>query len=200
MQVLQLLAADEEVEDVVPLAAHLQSGLDPVKIGALEELGALQASEQITLVLRFVGLAMELVEDPSLEQLLVRNTDLRRVVQLSPDPVTVPMSDQWNVDGAASSVGTHVERVRRSQQGDASRSVGRGQRRLRQERFQRRGRGDFVVLLPVAIALIVLRPNVLFLVVFVDFSNQWDEAVLLELVTAIVTPVLLLDPHDGVEG
>lgn len=48
MEVVQVLAVDEEVEHVVALSAHLQAHLHPVQLGRLEELGRLERSEEIS--------------------------------------------------------------------------------------------------------------------------------------------------------
>ena len=47
MQVVEILAMDEEVQHVVTLATHLQPNLDPVQHSCLEELGCLEGPEQI---------------------------------------------------------------------------------------------------------------------------------------------------------
>lgn len=47
MQVVEILAMDEEVQHVVTLATHLQPNLDPVQHSRLEELGRLEGPEQI---------------------------------------------------------------------------------------------------------------------------------------------------------
>ena len=47
MEVVQVLAVDEEVEHVVALSAHLQAYLHPVQLGRLEEFGRLERSEEI---------------------------------------------------------------------------------------------------------------------------------------------------------
>eukprot|EP00951_Prasinocladus_malaysianus_P049174 scaffold666802_cov55-Prasinocladus_malaysianus.AAC.1 len=46
VQVVEVLAVDEQVEHVVALAAHLQARLHPVQLGRLEELGGPQAAEK----------------------------------------------------------------------------------------------------------------------------------------------------------
>lgn len=48
MEVVQVLAVDEEIEHVVALSAHLQAHLHPVQLGRLEELGRLERSEEIS--------------------------------------------------------------------------------------------------------------------------------------------------------
>ena len=47
MEVVEVLAVDEEVEHVVALATHLQTNLHPVQLGRLEELGRLERPEQV---------------------------------------------------------------------------------------------------------------------------------------------------------
>ena len=50
MQVVQVLAVDQQVEHVVALAADLQADLDPVEFGGLEELGRLEEIEEVALL------------------------------------------------------------------------------------------------------------------------------------------------------
>lgn len=47
MQVVEVLAVDEQVEHVPALAAHLQARLDPVERRRLEELGGLERAEEV---------------------------------------------------------------------------------------------------------------------------------------------------------
>ena len=47
MQVVEILAMDEEVQHVVTLATHLQPHLDPVQLRCLEKLGCLEGAEQV---------------------------------------------------------------------------------------------------------------------------------------------------------
>lgn len=48
MQVVEVLAMDQEVEHVVTLAAHLQTGFHPVKRCGLEEFRRLERAEQVS--------------------------------------------------------------------------------------------------------------------------------------------------------
>lgn len=48
MQVVEILAMNQQVEHVVALSAHLQRRLHPVERGRLEELGRLERAEQIS--------------------------------------------------------------------------------------------------------------------------------------------------------
>lgn len=45
MQIVEVLAMDEQIQHVVALAAHLQAGLHPVQGGGLEELCGLEGAE-----------------------------------------------------------------------------------------------------------------------------------------------------------
>jgi hypothetical protein len=45
MKIVEIFAMNKQVEHVVTLPAHLQSRLDPVKCGCLEEFGSLERSE-----------------------------------------------------------------------------------------------------------------------------------------------------------
>ena len=76
VQVVEVLPVDEEVEHVVALAADLQSGLDPVQLRGLEELGRAEASEEVLLLEALGGALVKLVEHVALEELLVAHSDL----------------------------------------------------------------------------------------------------------------------------
>ena len=67
VQVLELFAVYEQVEHIVSLTTDLQSRLNPVQFGALEKLGGFQALEQIVFRLGFVGLRVQLIQDPRLQ-------------------------------------------------------------------------------------------------------------------------------------
>ena len=67
---------DQEVQHVVPLPTYLQASFDPVKLGALEELGALEGLEQVSLLHVLGRTVLERVQDVALKELLVADTDL----------------------------------------------------------------------------------------------------------------------------
>ncbi len=50
MKIVEIFAVNKQVEHVVALPAHLQSRLNPVECGRLEELGRLERSEQISAI------------------------------------------------------------------------------------------------------------------------------------------------------
>lgn len=54
---------NEEVEHVVALAADLQSSLDPVQLGRLEELCGFELAEKVLFIEGFRGTMFEGVED-----------------------------------------------------------------------------------------------------------------------------------------
>lgn len=47
MQVVEVLAVNEQVEHVVTLSADLQANLHPVQLGGLEELSCFEGPEQV---------------------------------------------------------------------------------------------------------------------------------------------------------
>lgn len=67
VEVVQVLAVDEEVEHVVTLAADLKTRFDPVDRRRLEELGRLELPEQVLLDLRFRVTVVQLIEHVALE-------------------------------------------------------------------------------------------------------------------------------------
>lgn len=67
MQVVEILSVNEEVQHVVSLSDDLQTGLHPVEVGTLEELGVLQTSEQVPLGHCLRSLVMQSIEDIVLE-------------------------------------------------------------------------------------------------------------------------------------
>lgn len=119
VQVVELLAVDEQVEHVVPLTADLQPHLNPVQLGALEELGRFEGLEEVFFVLGRLGPTVELVENPRLEELLVGDPHLRGVVQLPPNALTVPVSDKGNINDPSGPARTQVERAGGVVEGDA---------------------------------------------------------------------------------
>ena len=65
------------IDDIRTPFTHLQAHLDPVELGRLEEFRRLQTAEQMFSVERLGLLFMQFIQDPALEQFLVRHADLR---------------------------------------------------------------------------------------------------------------------------
>mmetsp|Transcript_139393 Transcript_139393/g.242388 ORF Transcript_139393/g.242388 Transcript_139393/m.242388 type:complete len:464 (+) Transcript_139393:5762-7153(+) len=108
VQVVQVLAVDQEVQHVVALAADLQPGLHPVQGCGLEELRHPQRGEQVFLRQGFRGAAVELIEHPALQQLLVADAHFDRV---GPGAMLlVPRLDKRDVNGTARPTRTEIER------------------------------------------------------------------------------------------
>ena len=66
------------------LTQHLKPDLDPVQLGRLEELRRLQTAEQMFSIERLRPLLVELVEDPTFQQLLVGHADLDGMIRGAP--------------------------------------------------------------------------------------------------------------------
>jgi hypothetical protein len=95
MQIVEVLPVDQKVKHVVALPADLHARLDPIELGVLEELRALEGLEEAALLLRFGTLSVEAVEDPAFEQLLVAHADLDRIPLRA--LLSEPLGDQWNI-------------------------------------------------------------------------------------------------------
>lgn len=67
MEIVEVLSVDEEVEHVVTLSTDLQTCFDPVERGTLEELGVLQALEEVPFGHCLGFLVMQGVQDVDLE-------------------------------------------------------------------------------------------------------------------------------------
>lgn len=78
VQIVEVLAVDEQVEHVVALTADLQPRLHPVELRRLEELGGLEGAEQIALLLGLRGSVFQCIQHIAFEQLLVRHSHLDR--------------------------------------------------------------------------------------------------------------------------
>mmetsp|Transcript_67280 Transcript_67280/g.140138 ORF Transcript_67280/g.140138 Transcript_67280/m.140138 type:complete len:884 (+) Transcript_67280:4960-7611(+) len=133
MQVVEIFAMDEQVEHVVPLPAHLQPCLHPVDLRRLEKLRRAQNLEQVPLVQRLRVPVVQSVEHVALEQLLITDANLDRVVGGA--VLLVPLLDECDIDTAARHARALVERIRRPVQRDAVGGVVRVQRRLLQQRL-----------------------------------------------------------------
>ncbi|KAK2193478.1 hypothetical protein NP493_12g04016 [Ridgeia piscesae] len=97
MEVVEVLAVDEEVEHVVALATHLQTNLHPVQLGRLEELGRLERPEQVPLFLRLGWTVFECIQHKVLEELLVGHAHLHWHAgwTVLPVPATQPLFQQY---------------------------------------------------------------------------------------------------------
>lgn len=67
MQIVQILAMDQQIKHVVALSANLNSCFNPIQLCILEELGILESFEQAPLLLWLWLLVMEAVENPAFE-------------------------------------------------------------------------------------------------------------------------------------
>mmetsp|Transcript_4532 Transcript_4532/g.13244 ORF Transcript_4532/g.13244 Transcript_4532/m.13244 type:complete len:1314 (+) Transcript_4532:2393-6334(+) len=137
VEVVDVLAVDEEVEHVVALAADLQARLHPVDLRRLEKLGGAQGAEEVLLVDALRGPPVELVEHVALEQLLVADAHLHRVVGRAVLPV--PRVHQRHVDRALRAAGALVEGLGRPVEGDGAGCVLRVERELVEERVHALG-------------------------------------------------------------
>ena len=121
VEVVEVLAVDEEVEHVVALAADLEAALHPVEGGRLEELGGLEGAEEEALLLGLGVAVVEGVEDVVLEQLLVGDAHLDGVRGRA--VLAVPGLDERHVEGAARASRPLVVGAARPEQRDPVRRV-----------------------------------------------------------------------------
>mmetsp|Transcript_3491 Transcript_3491/g.11579 ORF Transcript_3491/g.11579 Transcript_3491/m.11579 type:complete len:907 (-) Transcript_3491:778-3498(-) len=149
VQVVDVLAVDEQVEHVVALPADLQAGLDPVELRRLEELGRAQRLEQVLLLERLRRLLVQLADDEALEQLLVRDAHLDRVRGRA--VLVEPRVDERHVDGAPREAAAHVERARRPQQRDGRRTLLVVERLLGENRLGARGESEVLAVAKVVV-------------------------------------------------
>ena len=75
VEIVEVLAVDQQVQHVVALSAHLQPRLHPVQAGRLEKFGRLEGAEEVALLLRLRGAVLQCVEDKVFEELLVADAD-----------------------------------------------------------------------------------------------------------------------------
>jgi hypothetical protein len=134
VEVVDVFAVDEEVEHVVALPADLQAGLDPVDLRALEELSRGEGAEEVLLVERLARLAVQLVEHVALEQLLVADAHLDRVLRRA--VLLVPAVHQGHVHRAARAAGALVEGLGRPEEPDRRRRQLRVERHRLQQRLE----------------------------------------------------------------
>lgn len=71
MEIIQILAVNEQVEHVVALPADLQAGLHPIELRSLEEFRGLELTEERLFGHCLGGTMFQFVQDEALEQLLV---------------------------------------------------------------------------------------------------------------------------------
>ena len=86
---------DKQVQHIIPLPANLQPSLDPIQLRRLEKLGCFELAEQVFLRHRLLRPSLQLIEDETFEQLLVRDADFDRLVWWA--MLHIPIFDQWNV-------------------------------------------------------------------------------------------------------
>eukprot|EP00398_MALV-I-01_sp_L67-1_P000203 gene202-gene343 len=133
MQVVQVLTMDQQVKHVVTLTADLQTNLNPIQFRSLEKLGTLEKIEKITLLEGTWRTGMQLIQNPTLQQLLVRHTNLNRMAGRT--MLTVPGGNERNILRTTHTTTTHVERSWRPVKSDTVHSVIVEKRSVDQERF-----------------------------------------------------------------
>jgi hypothetical protein len=79
MQVVEVLAVDQQIQHIVALSANLQACLNPIKFCRLEELCFLKSFKQISLACGLRLFVMQGVLNPTFKQFLVRNSNFYRV-------------------------------------------------------------------------------------------------------------------------
>mmetsp|Transcript_24864 Transcript_24864/g.68548 ORF Transcript_24864/g.68548 Transcript_24864/m.68548 type:complete len:225 (+) Transcript_24864:1077-1751(+) len=128
VKVLELLAVDEQIEYVVTLLANLETSFHPVEFGALKEFRALETLEECSFAFWLLRPRVQLIEYPSLQQLLIRYPDLGRILEITRDSLTEPVSDERNINGASSATRSCIERIGRRIQRNARIGFGSGER------------------------------------------------------------------------
>mmetsp|Transcript_29770 Transcript_29770/g.62392 ORF Transcript_29770/g.62392 Transcript_29770/m.62392 type:complete len:390 (-) Transcript_29770:1623-2792(-) len=80
MEIIEILAMDEQIQHIVTLLANLKASFDPVDLRRLEKFCRAQNLEQIPLVEGLRVPMVQLVQHVALEQFLITHADLDRVV------------------------------------------------------------------------------------------------------------------------
>ena len=83
---------NKQIQHVVTLSTDLQSNLDPIQIGTLEEFGALKALEKGSLGLGLGWFGMQLVGHPRLE-FLIGHSHFGWVIHITRYSITEPVID-----------------------------------------------------------------------------------------------------------
>ena len=138
---------NQQVEHVETLPADLQTRLDPIQLSCLEELGVLQAPEQVSLAHRLGWLLLERVENVNLQEFLVRHPDLDGLVGRA--MFLVKVLDEGNILCASGPSRTLVVRVRSPEQGERVGRLVVFQLFLGKERFELFGELKLVIIVPV---------------------------------------------------
>mmetsp|Transcript_42648 Transcript_42648/g.166462 ORF Transcript_42648/g.166462 Transcript_42648/m.166462 type:complete len:242 (-) Transcript_42648:1814-2539(-) len=154
VKIVQLLAMDEQVQHIVPLAANLESGLDPVYLRRLEKLGVLECLEQRLPRSSLCGSIVQLVEYIVLEQLLIAYTDFHR--RLARASFHVPVLNERHIHNASAVSGPLVERRRCPVQADAGGGHFRIKRLVLQHRREILWHSESIIIPITKLALLVL--------------------------------------------
>lgn len=133
MQVIQILAMNQQVQHVVALAADLQSRFNPIESRRLEELGRLERSEQVALLLRFRAAVLQRVQNVVFQKFLIAHAHFHRVAWRA--VLLIPSFDERNINRASTSSRSHVEGTRRPQKCNSVGGVVSVQRRVLQKRL-----------------------------------------------------------------
>mmetsp|Transcript_22146 Transcript_22146/g.49255 ORF Transcript_22146/g.49255 Transcript_22146/m.49255 type:complete len:334 (+) Transcript_22146:5419-6420(+) len=175
VQVVEVLAVDEQVEHVVALPAHLQSDLYPVQLGRLEELRGLQGLHETLLGDRLGRLVVQAVEHPALEQLLIGDAHLDGVVVRA--VLLEPLVHKGHVVGTPRQPGALVERPGGPVERDAERRVVSVERLLVEDGVEVLGQGEVFFVQGVGV---LLRAGRLSLALHTERADGVDDGVEVE--------------------
>lgn len=117
MQIVKILAMNQQVQHIVSLTADLQPALHPIELRRLKEFGLFEGLEERLLVHGFGRSSMQFIEHPHLEQFLVAHTDFHGIVRRA--MLLVPRLDQWHVLSTTSTTRARVKGMRGVVEGDA---------------------------------------------------------------------------------
>ena len=187
VEVVEVLAMDQEVEHVVALSTHLQAGLDPVELRRLKVLGGLERAEEVLFRERLGRAVVEVVEHVALEQLLVRHAHFDRVARRT--VLVVPRVDERHVLRTARTARAQVEGSRRPVQRNGTRRVLSVERRVAQqwldllgqnERLTRIGIEFEALVVLVVVAAVMLAMVVVIISITVKGRDGVDDGIKVE--------------------
>ena len=126
MEVVDILAVNQQVQHVPSLPTNLKTNLDPIQRSLLKELGGFERAEEVALPLGLGRPVLQGVQHVVLEQLLVRHANFDGLSGRA--MLAVPHIHQRHIEGSTRESRAQIKRTRSPQKRNAVGRIVRVQR------------------------------------------------------------------------
>ena len=109
MKVIQIFTVNQQIQHVVTLSDYLKCCLNPVELSHLEELSFCKSFKKRSFALRLWCTVVQLIQNPYLEEFLVRYTHFDRVSLRT--SLLKPWGYEWDIIASSGRSSSFIERL-----------------------------------------------------------------------------------------